>query len=61
MPSIPSLTQTSSAKGESASSFDNSGFVVNYGSGAGVGGLPQWLLIAGLGAAGWLVWKRGRA
>lgn len=60
LPSIPSLTQTSSAKGESTAVFDNSGFVVNYGSG-GAGGLPQWIIVAGLGLSAWWVWKRGRA
>ena len=60
MPSIPSLTQTSSATGQSTAMFDNSGFVVNYGGSASTGGMPQWLLIAGLGLAGWWVWKRGR-
>lgn len=60
LPSIPSLAQSSSATGESTAGFDNSGFVVNYGSG-GANGLPQWVILAGLALAGWAVVKRGKA
>lgn len=60
LPSIPSLAQSSSASGQSTAGFDNSGFVVNIGSG-GANAMPQWLLIAGLGLAGWWLFKRGKA
>lgn len=59
--SLPGLQQSSSATGQSTAMFDNSGFVVNYGGSASAGGAPQWLLIAGLGLAGWWAWKRAKS
>lgn len=58
MPSVPSLTQTSSATGQSTAGFDNSGFVVNIGGGnaSASDGVP-WLLLAAAGVAAYMLRK----
>lgn len=57
MPSVPSLTQTSSATGQATSGFDNSGFVVNIGGGAASSGGVPWLLLAAAGVAAYMLRK----
>lgn len=65
LPSIPSLTQSSSADGRVNAAFDNSGFTVvqrgaaSTGTGAG-NAVPSWLLPA-LVVLGLLIVRKGRA
>jgi len=57
MPMVPSLTQTSSATGQSTAGFDNSGFVVNFGGSATSGGGVPWLLIGAAAVAAYMLRK----
>ncbi len=53
-------SSSSSAKGQSSAGFDNSGFVVNFGGGNSVGGLPTWVTYAAVIGAAILFLRRGK-
>lgn len=53
------VTSTTPSEANSQASFDNAGFVVNFAPKA-VAGLPEWMWLAGLALAAWLLLKKRR-